>query len=201
MSHRILAATLSSCLFIGGGAFASPKLLDNIPLRWSPTSTLAEMGALDISGPVLSKKIHVDPFEDTRQKPTLIAENHEKESNVLPVTTSDDVPALVTMHLAELMQKAGLSIADGPVDVTLSGEIRDFFVAETSTYRGSVSLLVHAKNAQGKEIWTGIVSGDAERFGRSYKAQNYYEVISDMLIKAAYNLMANPGFHQALATN
>jgi hypothetical protein len=72
---------------------------------------------------------------------------------------------------------------------------------ETGTYRGSVSLLVHAKNAQGKEIWSGIIAGDAQRFGRSYKAENYYEVISDMLVKAAYNLMSNPGFHQALAAD
>jgi hypothetical protein len=47
---------------------------------------------------------------------------------------------------------------------------------ETGTYRGSVSLLVHAKNAQGKDIWSGIIAGDAQRFGRSYKAENYYEV-------------------------
>jgi hypothetical protein len=201
MNHRMLAAVSCACLFLGGGACAAPKLLENIPLTWSPTSTLAEMGPLDISGPLLSKKIHLDPFQDARQTPALIAENHEKESRVLPVTTSDNVGAFVTRQLGQVMQKAGLSIADGPVDVTLSGEVRDFFVTEDSTYRGSVSLLVHAKNAQGKEIWTGIVAGDARRFGRSYKAENYYEVISDMLVKAAYNLMSNPGFRQALATD
>jgi hypothetical protein len=201
MHQRILAAALYAGLFFGNGAYASPKLLENIPLQWSPTSTLGEMGPLDISGPLLSRKVHVDAFQDARQKPALIAENHEKETNVLPVTTGDDVGAFVTRHLTELMQKAGLPIAEGPVDVTLSGEIREFFVMETGTYRGSVSLLVHAKNAQGRELWSGIIAGDAQRFGRSYKAENYYEVISDMLIKAAYNLMSNPGFHQALAAD
>jgi hypothetical protein len=92
-------------------------------------------------------------------------------------------------------------VTDGSVDVTLSGEVRDFFVTETGTYHGSVSLLVHAKDAHGKEVWSGIIGGGAERFGRSYKAENYYEVISDMLLRAAYNLMANPEFHQSLAAN
>jgi hypothetical protein len=37
---------------------------------------------------------------------------------------------------------------------------------------------------------TGAV-GDAERFGRSYKADNYCETMSDMVIRATYNLLAN----------
>jgi hypothetical protein len=116
MHQRILAAALYAGLFFGNGAYASPKLLENIPLQWSPTSTLGEMGPLDISGPLLSRKVHVDAFQDARQKPALIAENHEKETNVLPVTTGDDVGAFVTRHLTKLMQKAGLPIAEGPVD-------------------------------------------------------------------------------------
>ena len=58
--------------------------------------------------------------------------------------------------------------------------------------------MLHARNAQGKEIWSGNVEGEADRFGRSYKAQNYYEVIADMVIKASYRLMDNPEFQKAL---
>jgi hypothetical protein len=200
MNLRILAPAACALLLLGGEALAG-KPLENIPLQWKPTSTLGEMGPLDVSGALLSRTIHIEPFRDVRQNTALIAENHEKESHVMPVTTTDDVGVFVSQHLAETMKKAGLNIVDGPADVTLSGDIRDFFVLETGTYHGSVSLLVHAKDAHGKEIWTGVVAGGAERFGRSYKAENYYEVISDMLIRAAYNLMAGSEFHQALAAN
>jgi hypothetical protein len=61
-----------------------------------------------------------------------------------------------------------------------------------------MSVLVHAKNAQGKEIWSGVLLGAAERFGRSYKADNYYETLSDMVVRASYNLLSNPEFRQAL---
>jgi hypothetical protein len=201
MNRRILAAAWAACLMLGGAAQASPKLLANIPLVWSPTSTLAEEGPLDISGPLLTRKIHLDLLQDMRKNPALIGENHEDDKKTLPVTTSDNVAAFVTQHFAEMLQKGGLTLADGSVDVTLSGEIRDFFVAESPSYRGSVTLLLHAKNAQGKEIWTGTVTADAKRFGRSYNAENYYEVLSDLLIKAAYQLLRNLDFQKALTAD
>lgn len=199
MNRRVLAVLSSICLLTAGATLAKPKLLENIPLVWSPTSTLAGEGPLNLSGTLLTRKIHLDLLDDTRKNPALIAENHENEKMVLPVTTADNVAAFVTQHLGDLLQKGGLTLTDGPVDVTLSGEIRDFFVTESPSYHGSISLVLHAKNAQGKEIWSGNVEGEADRFGRSYKAQNYYEVMSDMLIKASYRLLDNPEFQKAVA--
>jgi hypothetical protein len=83
-------------------------------------------------------------------------------------------------------------------DVSVSGEIRQFFVTETNLYHGDLSLLVHVKNSKGKEIWSGIIPGGAEHFGRSYKADNYYETMSDMVMRAAYNLLTNADFRAAL---
>jgi hypothetical protein len=198
MSHRILASAFFACLLAGGAAYAGPKLLENIPLQWTPTDSLASLGPLDLSGPLLSSKIHVDLLVDTRENPSAVAENREKPDKVLPVTTSGNVAQFVTDHLKDTLRGAGLSIVDGPGDVNLSGEIRQFFVAETSMYHGDMSVLVHMKNAQGKEVWSGVILGSAERFGRSYKAENYYEAFSDMVLRAAYNLLSNPGFREAL---
>jgi hypothetical protein len=114
------------------------------------------------------------------------------------VTTSTDVAAFVTDHVKESLRAAGLNIVDGPADITVSGELRQFFVTEMSTYKGEVSMIIHVKNSAGKEVWTGAVGGDAERFGRSYKAENYYEVMSDMVLRASFNLLSNPGFRETL---
>lgn len=59
-------------------------------------------------------------------------------------------------------------------------------------------LVVHLKNAAGVEVWRGVVSGAAENFGRSYRAYNYYETISDMVLQASHNLLTNSGFQRAL---
>ncbi len=217
MSHRVPASPLGissltpagrsvaarslaglACLLVSAVAAAKPAVLENIPLKWSPTSTLAEMGPVDLAAPDLAVKIHVDALVDNRQNPTLIAQNTEKPDKPRPVTTSGDVGAFVTEHLRDTLRGAGLSIVDGAGDLTLSGEIRQYFVNEVNVYRGEASLVLHLKNGAGKEVWSGVVSGDAERFGRSYKADNYYEVLSDTLLRAAHNLLVNPGFHEAL---
>jgi len=62
-----------------------------------------------------------------------------------------------------------------------------------------VRMAVTLSNAAGTPVWQGITEGSASRFGRSYKAENYYEALSDSLIEATTSLMRNPGFHAALA--
>ena len=156
------------------------------------------MGTIDLSGGTVATKIHFDTLVDARQNPTLVAENREK-AEVRQVTTSSDVGAFVTDHLKDTMRSAGLSVVDAAADVTVSGEIRKFFVAEDSTYNGEISLMIHVKDGAGKELWSGVINGDATRFGRSYKAENYFEVMSDMLLRATYNLLATDGFRATLA--
>ena len=196
MSHRILAI-LCTTLLLTAGATAAPKLLQNIPLVWKPTDSLGTVGPLNLSGPVISTALHIDPLVDTRNNPSLIAENHENTDRVLPVTTSGDVAAFVTDHVKETLHLGGLNVVDGPGDMTLSGEIRQYFVTETNTYHSELSLVLHLRDAHGKEVWSGAVAGGAERFGRSYKAENYYETLSDAVIRATYNLLSNPGFTDA----
>jgi hypothetical protein len=197
MRHPILAITCLAIVLVSGVAYAASDLV-NIPLNWTPTSTFASMGAIDLSGNIVSLSIHVDPLVDARENPTLVAENREKANKFRQVTTTTDVAAFVTTHVKESLHAAGLNIVEGAGDFTISGELRRFFVTETSTYKGEVSMVIHVKNGAGKEVWTGVVGGDAERFGRSYKADNYYETMSDMVLRASYNLLSNQGFREAL---
>jgi hypothetical protein len=196
MIQRILAVGLACCLAASVGYAADQ--LQNMPLKWTPKESIASMGALDLSGTILTTKIRVDPFTDARTDAASVGENREK-SQPRPVTTSSDVPAFIADHMKEAMRGLGMSVVDTGGDVSLSAEVRQFFVTETNTYQGNASLLVHLKNAAGKEIWSGVVLGSAEHFGRSYKAENYDETFSDMVLHVTYNLLANPGLHDALA--
>jgi hypothetical protein len=197
MKHRILALVSFACCLLCGTALAAPKLLQDIPLKWTPTQGFSELGPLDISGSLLTTKLHFETFVDARSNPESIAENREK-ADARPVTTKDNVADFVTLHLRESVHGAGVTTVDDAGDVSISGEIRQFFVTETNLYHGDLSLLVHVKNSQGKELWSGIIPGGAEHFGRSYKADNYYETMSDMVMRAAYNLLANADFRAAL---
>jgi hypothetical protein len=190
---------LFSAMFATGAAFAASTPLANIPLKWSPTSTLSEWGAVDLSGATITTKIHWDGLTDARDNPTLVAENREKENNIRTLTTSTDVAAFVSDHMKESVHGAGLNVVDSGADVSVSGELRKFFVTETGTYNGEISVLIHVKSAAGKELWTGIISGDASRWGRSYNAANYFETMSNMVLSATYNLLNNAGFRDSLA--
>jgi hypothetical protein len=199
MRHYLLVVAIICAVLAAGTAFARGDPLQNIPLKWTPTSPFSEWGPVDVSGAMLTSKIHVDAFVDARQNPSLVAENREKPDNVRQVTTSSDVAAFVTDHLKDTLHGAGLNIVDGAADLNISGEIRRFFVTEVSTYGGDIALLIHVKNSAGKELWTGVVTGDSTRWGRSYSAANYYETMSDMVLSAIHNLLATAGFHDALA--
>jgi len=198
MSYRVPVLAVLVGALVSSTALARPTVLENIPLKWSPTSTMAEMGPMDLSAADLAVKIQVEPLVDSRQNPTLIGQNTEKPDKPLSVTTSSDVTEFTSEHLKATLKAAGMSVVDSGGDVILMGELRQYFVAETNTYHGELALVLHLKNRAGKELWSGSVTGDAERFGRSYRADNYMEVLADTLLKAAHNLLTNPGFHDAL---
>ena len=193
MKLRILA--MAGAL-VCAAALAAPKLLENIPLKWSPTQGFAELGPVDLSGALLTTQIRLEPFNDTRQNPYLIAENREK-AEPRPVTTNENVADFVTRHLKDTVHAAGVNIVEEGGDVSVSGEVSEFFVAETNQYHGNLSMLVHVK-VKGKEVWSGVITGSAENFGRSYKADNYYETMSNMVLAAAHNLLASAAFRDAV---
>jgi len=182
------------------GSTATARKRDNlegVPLVWKPTTSLAKLGALDLSD-VKGVTVQVVAAPDTRQNPGFIGQNLERE---VPrkVTTTDDVPAFVADRTRMLLRACGFQVVDSGATAVLKVEVKAFFVNETSTYQGDVRLGVSVSDPAGKLRWTGVAGGEASRFGRSYKADNYYETLSNSLIEAIFSLAQNQGFHQALA--
>ena len=60
MNHRMFALATFACCLLGGTALAAPKLLQDIPLKWTPTQGFSELGPLDVSGPLLTTKVRGD---------------------------------------------------------------------------------------------------------------------------------------------
>jgi hypothetical protein len=51
----------------------------------------------------------------------------------------------------------------------------------------------------GTTLWSGLASGDATRFGRSYKLDNYYEVLSDAIVNTVSSVLQSAEIQKALA--
>lgn len=190
MNKRVyfLLALLVGCATTG---------LENIPLLWKPTTGMFAMGPSEMAG-LEDARLQVDPVVDKRANPELIGQNRE-EQTPRPVTTPDDVPAFVTNRMKALISIAGIKVADTGSTAILNTELRQFFVDETNTYQAEVILRVTLTDADGKVLWSGLTSGASARHGRSYKADNYYETLSDSLVGAVRQLIQNRGFRQALA--
>ena len=169
------------------------------PLVWKPTSKLLDSaGTLNLT-PFTGKQVVFLPITDTRKDKTVIGENREK-AQVRYVTTSDDVPAYLTKQMVEQLQGVGLPIVDKPTagSLVVSSELVRFSVTETGTYQGELRLILQVK-AGDKVVWRGMVSGKATRFGRSYKLENYHEVLSDTVMDVLTHLLTDDVFMSVLA--
>jgi hypothetical protein len=212
-----------TALALGVTATYARQLLENVPLAWRPTSQVAAHsgvvdsspsgvtsaapatmegvgGASAVATPPLARRIQILAFTDTRKNPTLVGENREDadKGTILPVTTRDDVAAWCSERVRETLKQLGFEVVDAGGDVVLSASVVRFFVVETSTYQGEVGLKIDLKSNDGTVLWSGLANGATTRFGRSYKLENYQEVISDSLLDAVQKLAEHPAFVRAI---
>ena len=164
----------------------------SIPLEWKPSGVVKTDVA---AAPWLPSQIFVTTLKDTRSKPELIGENHEDEGRVLTVTTTDNVAAWCKEHLNAVF--AGETHGSGP-EVFLSGEIERFSVREIDDYNGEALLKLTARTKGGAVVWRGTLRGTISHFGRTYKAYNYDEALSDAVTAAAVQLTKDAAFVQGV---
>ena len=180
-------------LAVALAAIAMAAPLVNVPLRWKPTSDL-RLGTTQMA----AAAVQFEPFKDTREMPEKVGENREDDTPK-PVTTSDDVGAFVSNHMRDLFSHAGVKTVDTGGDVVVKGEIRQFFARETHTYKAEVSIHLTVVGRDGTTLYSGVTSGEASRFGRSYLLENYYEVLSDAVVNATSSALQNVEFQKALS--
>jgi hypothetical protein len=194
MKQSSIAVGVMLTLAMVGTVFGAKKLLANIPLVWKPTEQ-KKMGVVSLSG-LETVKLRLAAFTDNRADKTKIGENNEDDTPK-PVTTSGNVAEFCREHVARTIGGSGISVVEEGENFVLAGDVLEFMVLETDNYRGEVRLKVTLHQGD-RAVWTGLVSGTNKRFGRSYKAENYYETISDSLLDAANQLVTSAEFRQKL---
>jgi hypothetical protein len=191
----IRAIFVSLLLTVSVGAWSKAKSLEHIPLEWRPTSNL-RLGTTQMS----ASTVTIGTFTDGRDNKTGIGENRE-DAEPKPVTTDDDVGAFVSTHMRQLFDEAGIKTVDSGGSITINGEVKKFFAREGDTYKSEVVVQLVVSDPQGKTLWKGLASGEATRFGRSYKAENYYEVLSDAVVNTVSSMLQAPEFQRALSAH
>ena len=134
---------------------------------------------------------------DVRENREAIGQNLEDDVPK-PVTTADDVGMFVGIHMRELFDQAGLRTVQSDGAVRIRGEVKQFFVRETTTYKSEVVVHLRVVDRSGQTLWNGEASGEATRFGRSYKLENYEEVLSDAVVNTVSSMLQSTEFQNAL---
>lgn len=197
---RMTLLTLSMLLMATAALAHDPVPLTDIPLRWAPSTSIADMDdpKPDLR-PIMDVQFQIEKFTDARQDHTAIGENREDEGRPKPVTTKDDVGQWVSDGVRTELSKAGLDVVTSGGKVILGGEVRQLFSTETGVYRTDVAVRLNAHTPDGKVIWSGIMLGHDTHFGHSYKAENYYQNLSDAVLDALHNLLTDKDFIAAMA--
>jgi hypothetical protein len=194
LSRRVaLIVAVVFAIGLGGPALAQKKL-EGIPLVWKP-SNKKSAGIMNLAG-LADVKVQVDPFVDTRENKAKFGENQE-DKVPKPVTTSGNVADFCTQNFRTMLKQYGITVVPSGGDVVVGGEVLEFMVIETNTYKGEVRLKLSVKK-RGKTEWAGLAAGTSSRWGRSYKDENYYETISDALLEASTKTIEDEGFRKAL---
>jgi hypothetical protein len=188
---------MSKPLFLALAFLAGCAAPNNVPLVWEPER---QHNSPPNAAPAdfFKTKVKVAPMTDSRQDPKLIGENREG-STPKPATTSDDVAAFATYHFRALLTRVGMTVVDSGESAIIKGDIQRFFVTETNKYSGEVRIDFLVTDPAGKTLWQGMTGGTSTRVGLSYRAENYYESLSDALVITTNTLLRDPGFQAAIA--
>lgn len=185
----VLGLVLAGALVLS----AAPRSLV-VPLRWSLNvhgDHPIALPSIDITGGI--RTLRIGKVADRRGKDREIGENTEKRDTVA-ILTSSDVAAFVSDGLDRQFRTAGLDIVPDRADRVLSLELIEFWATETTSYRASVRVRATLTDAQGVELWSAVVGGIGENWGRSLKVDNYNETYSNAVFDLAASLLSQREF-------
>ncbi len=196
---RSMALAIIAFLCVTGTAAAARDELKDIPLVWKPTQMTSAMEAIDLTA-FQNVKFTVLSFKDVRKNPAEIGKNVEKREGgrELLVTTKDNVAAWLTDRFMQVLKEFGVDAAGAGGTMSLEADIVKFYVTEEALYKADVALKVRLKSPAGAVLWEGLVTTSSSRWGASYKAENYYELLSNATIDAVHSLLKSDAFKEAV---
>ena len=169
-----------------------------MPLRWMLNvkgDHPEKLPALDTTGGL--RPVAVPPFTDARNNPRKIGEDPDPKPP-LPVYTDDDVPKFVHDAVSAQLRTAGIDVAETDADRTLKIQLLQFWTTGHRSYRADVRLRCSLVDEAGRELWSGLVGGVGENYGRAHSPANYNETLSNAVFDATATLLSQPGFLEAL---
>ena len=142
---QFAVAVFATCMSLGNVATANAAdKLEGIALKWMPTSPMSEREPVDVKG-LEGIKLQIGSFADNRENSGFIGQNRDRLP-VRKVTTNEDVARFVTYRVKTLMSGLGLNVVESGGEVILKGEVKKYFVDETTRYNAEVQIEADRKS-------------------------------------------------------
>ena len=195
MSHRILTGlglSIVGLVMAAGCKSPAPTGPVMISLQYRATEV-----ATSVQTPMKGTVSVI--VTDQRDKKDTIGQNI-KDPMPRPVYTRDDPAAFVRGVVVQQLQSRGAMIAPTGTPATrqVSLQLMNFYTTESNMYRTAVQFNAQVLGEDGQVLWKGLVSGANEKWGASYKAENYQESLSDATSDAVMSMLNDPGFVAAM---
>lgn len=185
-------------------AAASAKKNDpNIQLAYTPTTAVAEALAVPTSD---MRDVDVAlRFEDDRveEDGRMIGIRTDDDDRRHELMATNDVGEFAASALSDQAREWGFPIVgEDEADKVLVVKLTQLKIQETNqavgaTYEAWITLELELLGGSGGEEWSGLVKGDATRYGKKYSEGNTNEVISDALAEALANALNDTGLRRA----
>jgi hypothetical protein len=171
--------------------------LDNIPLVWMPHQDNINKFSFRQRTDAWNEVLNIVQFTDERDDTLFIGENIERSRKRM-VSINEPLGMWCQEHMQLLVHKIGLNTSNKDCTVTIKGIIRHFFVLESSSYEAKIIIKFMVFSRDGTLLWEGTKAGEANNWGTSYKAVNYYECISDAFIDVITELFTDKTIRNAI---
>ena len=181
---------------------------EDVSLEWLLEEDYSDLDSVNLTG-ISSLPVEVGAFADKRriEDPREFGRNVEdaddddpEDRKTLYATTDDDFAAFVTKYTEEVLAELGYNVVEpGEGAVKIAGDLRAFHAEEDSTYKATTRMLMKVTTKSGAVIYEGMHSESETTFGRSYKCENYFQVLSESLMETVHSLAVKDEFYEALA--
>lgn len=173
----------------------------NIALSYTPTDAVGEVSSVPASE-MRDIAIAIEVEDDRAVDEAVIGSRTNDDDQEIELRATNDVTEFVQSALTQQAREWTFKTAEvGEAGAVLHVLLTQFAVEETNqavgaTYEARATLELELRKG-GEEKWSGVVSGDATRYGKKFSAENTNEVLSDALAEAFANGLNDSGLRDA----
>ena len=177
-------------------AMPAPKLPPGPTLKlvWRGVDETKPLGSDATLGALRAVSINALSLKDSRTQPLAIGRYDNAKAAI--VYTPDNVANFYGAVLIETLKKQGARL-DPAGTFVLASEIVDLIVVEDDSFK-AVARLRFTVSKDGKELWSNVVEGKADRHGKDHSAAEMNEALSNAFADAMRSALSNKDLAKAL---